>query len=206
LGEVLIVGLAILSGLPLPLLPLQILFLNLVTDVFPAFALAMGEGERDILKRSPRDPKEPILGRAQWIAIVLHGVALTAATFGALALARLWLGLDERAAVTVTFLTLAFAQLWHVFNMRHPTSGLLHNEITRNPWVWAALALCAGMMVTAAYVPSLSHMLHMVAPDIKMWGIVLAMSLAPLLIGLIARSIASRHGDKKYPDTTDSRT
>ena len=198
--------LAILSGLPLPLLPLQILFLNLVTDVFPAFALAMGEGERDILKRPPRDPKEPILGRAQWLAIVLHGVALTAATFGALALGRLWLGLDERAAVTVTFLTLAFAQLWHVFNMRHPTSGLLHNEITRNPWIWAALALCAGILVTAAYVPSLSHMLHLVAPDIKMWGIVLAMSLTPLLIGLIVSSVASRYEDKKYPRTTAAAT
>ena len=204
LSEVLIVGLAILFGLPLPLLPLQILFLNLVTDVFPAFALAMGEGERDILKRPPRDPKEPILGRAQWLAIVLHGVALTAATFGALALGHLWLGLDERAAVTVTFLTLAFAQLWHVFNMRHPTSGLLHNEITRNPWIWAALALCAGIMVTAAYVPSLSNMLHMVAPDIKMWGVVLAMSLAPLLIGLMLGSFASRYEDKKYQHTTDS--
>ena len=199
LSEVLIVGLAILSGLPLPLLPLQILFLNLVTDVFPAFALAMGEGERDILKRPPRDPKEPILGRAQWLAIVLHGVALTAATFGALALARLWLGLDERATVTVTFLTLAFAQLWHVFNMRHPTSGLFHNEITRNPWIWAALALCAGILVTAAYVPSLSNVLHLVAPDIKMWGIVLAMSLAPLLIGPIVSPVASRYEDGLTP-------
>ena len=192
LSEVLIVGLAIVSGLPLPLLPLQILFLNLVTDVFPAFALAMGEGERNILKRLPRDPKEPMLGRAQWLAIVLHGLTLTAATFGALVLGRLWLGLDERAVVMVTFLTLAFAQLWHVFNMRHPTSGLLHNEITRNPWIWAALALCVGLLATAAYVPSLSHMLHMVAPDIKMWGIVVAMSLAPLFVDLIVRSFASR--------------
>ena len=144
LGEVLIVGLAILSDLPLPLLPLQILFLNLVTDVFPAFALAMGEGEQDILERPPRDPKEAIVGRAQWLAIVLHALALTSATFGALALVHLWLGLEKQAAVTVTFLTLAFAQLWHVFNMRHPTSHLLYNEITRNSWIWAALALCAG--------------------------------------------------------------
>ena len=188
LGEVLIVGLAILSDLPLPLLPLQILFLNLVTDVFPAFALAMGEGERDILKRPPRDPKEAIVGRAQWLAIVLHALALTAATFGALALGHLWLGLDKQAAVTVTFLTLAFAQLWHVFNMRHPTSHLLHNEITRNPWIWAALALCAGILLTAAYVPSVAEMLHMVAPDTRMWGIILAMSLAPLLTGLIVKS------------------
>ena len=57
LSEVLAVGLAVLFTLPLPMLPLQILYLNLVTDVFPAFALAMGEGDPDILKRSPRNPK-----------------------------------------------------------------------------------------------------------------------------------------------------
>ena len=61
LSEVLAVGLAVLFTLPLPMLPLQIFYLNLVTDVFPAFALAMGEGDPDILKRSPRNPKEPIL-------------------------------------------------------------------------------------------------------------------------------------------------
>ncbi|WP_291684594.1 cation-transporting P-type ATPase [Bradyrhizobium sp.] len=189
LGEVSIVGIAMISGLPLPLLPLQILFLNLVTDIFPAFALAMGEGDRDILKRPPRDPKEPILGRAQWLAIMLYGSTLTAATFGALALAHFGLGLDQQATVTVTFLTLAFGQLWHVFNMRHESSRLGLNEISRNPWIWAALSLCAGVLLAAAYVPSLSFMLHMVAPDIRMWGIIFAMSTAPLLVGPIIRYI-----------------
>ncbi len=78
LSEVLVVGLAVLSTLPLPVLPLQILYLNLVTDVFPAFALAMGEGDPGILKRPPRNPKETILGRAQWTIIVLHSLTLTA--------------------------------------------------------------------------------------------------------------------------------
>ena len=193
LGEVSIVGIAMISGLPLPLLPLQILFLNLVTDVFPAFALAMGEGEKDILRRPPRDPREPILGRAQWLAIILYGCTLTAATFGALGLARHGLGLDEQATVTVTFLTLAFGQLWHVFNMRHQSSRLILNEITRNPWIWAALGLCAGILLTAAYVPSLSFMLHMVAPDIRMWEIIFAMSTAPLLVGPIIRGFVRRY-------------
>ena len=76
LSEVLVIGLAILSALPLPILPLQILYLNLVTDVFPAFALAMSEGGRDVLKRPPRDPKELILGRAQWSMIVFHSLGL----------------------------------------------------------------------------------------------------------------------------------
>jgi Ca2+-transporting ATPase len=90
-------------------------------------------------------------------------------------------------------LTLAFGQLWHVFNMRHPSSRLILNEISRNPWIWAALALCAGILLTAAYVQSLSFMLHMVAPDIRMWGIIFAMSVAPLLAGPIVRRLVRRY-------------
>ncbi|MEX2034552.1 MAG: HAD-IC family P-type ATPase, partial [Xanthobacteraceae bacterium] len=191
LSEVLVVGLAILSTLPLPILPLQILYLNLITDVFPAFALALGEGESGVLKRPPRNPKVPILGRAQWVTIVLHSLALTAATFGALALARFWLGLEGNAVVTVTFLTLAFAQLWHVFNMRNPNSGLLRNEITRNPWVWGSLVLCAVLLVVPVYVAPIARVLHLVTPDLAMWSIVLAMSLAPLLAVQAAMHVAT---------------
>jgi len=192
LSEVLVVGLAILSALPLPILPLQILYLNLVTDVFPAFALAMGEGERDVLKRPPRDPKEPILGRMQWITIVLQSLALSAATFAALALARLGLQLDSRSVVTVTFLTLAFAQLWHVFNMRHPRSGILRNEITRNPWLWASLALCTALLAIPPYVAPLAHVLHLAPPTPAMWAIIFSMSLAPLLVAQVVTHILVR--------------
>jgi len=181
LSEVLVVGLAVISALPLPLLPLQILYLNLVTDVFPAFALAMGEGEAGILKRSPRDPKEPILGRRQWITIILHGAALTVSTLGALASAR-WLDLDARQSVTVTFLTLAFAQLWHALNMRHARSGLIVNEVTRNAWLWGALVLCAGLLATPPYVPPLANLLHLAPLTADMWSVVCAFSLAPLIV------------------------
>ena len=123
----------------------------------------------------------------------LYGATLTIATFGALALARFGLKLDEQATVTVTFLTLAFGQLWHVFNMRHQRSGLIDNEVSRNPWIWAALALCAGILLTAAYVPSLAYMLHMVAPEIKMWGIIFLMSTLPLLFGPLIRRFVRRY-------------
>ncbi|MEJ2623544.1 MAG: HAD-IC family P-type ATPase [Pseudolabrys sp.] len=182
LSEVLVVGLAILSSLPLPIMPLQILYLNLVTDVFPAFALAMGEGERDVLKRRPRNPQEPILGKPQWLVIVLQSLVLTAGTFGALALARLELGLDSKSVITVTFLTLAFAQLWHVFNMRGLHSAVLNNEITRNPWVWAALALCSALLVAPPYIPPIADVLHLAPPTAVMWAIILALSLAPMIV------------------------
>ncbi len=182
LSEVLVVGLAILSTLPLPIMPLQILYLNLVTDVFPAFALAMGEGDRDILKRPPRDPKEPILGRPQWITLMLHSVVLTAGTFGALAVAELALDLDGRDVITVTFLTLAFAQLWHVFDMRHPYAGLIANEVTRNPWVWASLALCTVLLALPPYLPPVAYVLHLAPLTPAMWAVVIALSAAPMIV------------------------
>jgi Ca2+-transporting ATPase len=191
LSEVMVVGLAVVSGLPLPLLPLQILYLNLVTDVFPAFALAMGEGEAGILKRPPRDPKEPILGRAQWLGIILHGAALTAGTFAALAAAR-WLDLDARQSVTVTFLTLAFAQLWHAFNMRSMRAALLVNEVTRNGWLWGALVLCAMLLAAPPYLPPVAHLLHLAPLTAAMWGMVLACSLAPLVVTQAIMAVSGR--------------
>ena len=192
LSEVLVVGLAILSALPLPILPLQILYLNLVTDVFPAFALAMGEGDDGVLKRPPRDPNEPILGHAQWITIVLQSLGLSAGTFGALALARLGLELDSKSVVTVTFLTLAFAQLWHVFNMRSPRSGMLKNEINCNPLVWGSLVLCTALLTIPPYVAPLAHVLHLAPPTPRMWVIILSMSVAPLLAAQIVTQILAR--------------
>ncbi|RDV04171.1 cation-translocating P-type ATPase [Undibacter mobilis] len=180
LSEVLVVGLAVLFALPLPILPLQILYLNLITDVFPAFALALGEGDRDILKRPPRDPKQPLLSRAHWMALGLQSVGLAAATFAALATARFWLGLDNEAVVTVTFMTLAFAQLWHVFDMRHPSSRLLSNDILRNPWIWGALALCIGLLLVPVYTPVPAGILGLTPPTMAMWTVVMTCSLAPM--------------------------
>ena len=197
LSEVLVVGLAVLSTLPLPVLPLQILYLNLVTDVFPAFALAMGEGEPGILKRPPRDPREPILGRRQWTVIVLHSLALTAATFGALAVARLGLDLDARSVVTVTFLTLAFAQLWQAFNMRHPQSGLMRNEVTRNPWLWGALLLCTALLAVPPYLAPMADVLQLTPPTPTMWVTILVMSVTPLIATQAVILVALRSGRRR---------
>jgi len=188
LAEVLIVGLAVLAGLPLPLLPLQILFLNLVTDVFPAFALGLGEGDEYVLKRPPRDPAEGLLTRRQWRAIVFFGALITAATLGALLIALTVLELEGTQAVTVSFLTLAFAQLWHVFNLRSTTVPLWRNDVVRNPYVWGALGLCIALLLAAAYFAPLAAVLEIVAPDRAAWLLILAMSAAPVMVGEIVRA------------------
>ena len=198
LAEVLVVGLAVVAALPLPILPLQILYLNLVTDVFPAFALAFGDGEGDVLARPPRPPREPILGRPQWLRIAGQSVLMTAASLGALALASGPMGLSGPGTVTATFLTLGFAQLWQVFNMRAARAGLWVNEITRNRWIWAALALCAGLLALPPYLPGVAGVLGLVPPDRAMWALILGLSALPLLLwqvgALLRRRWGGRHG------------
>lgn len=182
-SEVLVVGLAVGVGLPAPLLPLQILFLNLVTDVFPAFALGLGRGDAHVMARPPRDPKEQIVDRPRWWLIGVLGGAITLATLAAFLLALFWLRLESGPAVTVAFLTLALAQLWNVFNVRDADAGLINNEVTRNPYVWGALALCLGITGLALWLPSLAGLLGL--PDPGPGGLALAgaTSLAPLLLG-----------------------
>lgn len=189
LSEIMVVGLASLSGMPLPILPLQILFLNLVTDVFPAFALGAGEGEQNVMDGPPRNPKESLLPVRLWIAIAAFGSTITIATLTAFIVAMEFLGLDPKAAVTISFLTLALAQLWHVFNMRSRHSQLLVNEITRNRYVWAALIVCVGLILAAVYMPGLSGVLGLSAPPLAGWGLAVGLSFLPLTLGQIAKML-----------------
>ena len=188
LSEVLIVGLGVISGLPLPLLPLQILFLNLVTDVFPAFALALGEGRATVMKEPPRSPREGILTRREWRKIAGYGALIAATTLGALVAALALLELPATEAVSISFLTLALAQLWHVFNMRANGTTLWRNDIIRNPYVWAAQILCIGLLVLATYLSPLARTLAIVPPDLDGWLLIVSASVIPLVCGEIYRA------------------
>jgi len=188
LGQVLAVGVCAVIGAPLPLLPLQILYINLVLDVFPALALGVGESPEGIMDRKPRDPREPVLTRGHWIATALWGalIAAAAVTVFFIALGR---DMGQDAAVTIGFLTFALARLWHVFNMRDPGSGLVANEVVRNRWVWYAIGVCLLLTAAAAWLPGLSTVLEVVPLDPFGWMLVLGGSLAPLLVGQAALSL-----------------
>jgi len=194
ISEILVVSLATLAGAPLPLLPLQILFLNLVTDVFPALALGVGPGSPQLMEQRPRPADEAILTRRHWWRIALYGLVMSATVLGAMAAAHFLLGLDDTRTLTVSFSTLALAQLWHVFNMTSRGAGgpRLRNEITANPWVWAALAVCLALILAAVYLPGLSSVLQLAHPGAAGWALVMGMSLLPLLAGQAIRHITAR--------------
>jgi Ca2+-transporting ATPase len=187
ISEITVVFLASLINMPLPIRPLQILFLTLVTDVFPALALGVGEGDPAVMKHAPRDPEEPILTRSHWATIAGYGSIITVSVLGALELATRVLGAHLERAVTISFLTLAFAQLWHVFNMRDLGSRFLSNEVTRNVYVWGALVLCTALLLIAVYLPGLADVLKVTNPGLNGWLLVIGLSMVPLVIGQILK-------------------
>ncbi|MCI0517641.1 MAG: cation-transporting P-type ATPase, partial [Woeseiaceae bacterium] len=194
ISEIMIVSVATVAGAALPLLPLQILFLNLVTDVFPALALGVGHGSDQLMQAKPRPAAEPILTGQHWVRILVYGAVMSVSVLLAMAIALQWLGFGYEQAVAVSFTTLALAQLWHVFNMRAPQSRLLRNEIVSNPWIWAALAFCLVMILAAVSIPGLRQLLKLSQLPANGWLLVIIMSSVPLLLGPIEKLI--RRGDR----------
>jgi Ca2+-transporting ATPase len=195
-AEVLVVaaaaGLGGLVELPLPLRPLQILYLNVITDVFPAVALGVGPGEPGVMRRPPRPHDEPVLTRGHWRAVGGWAALLGACVLGALIIALHGLGLDQTRAVTVSFLTLAFGKLWFVYNLRDPGTRLLRNDIVANGWVAGAVVLCVVLLLLAVYLAPLRAVLKTGPPGAAGWLVLLGASLVPLLVGQTLRVMQRR--------------
>jgi Ca2+-transporting ATPase len=162
----------------------------MIGDVFPALALGVGKGDPSKMMRPPRDTKESILTPRHWWAIAAYGFIITATVLAAFFLALQWLEMETKQAVTISFLSLAFARLWHVFNMREKDTKLLRNDVTSNPFVWGALALCTGLLLVAVYTPGLSFALHMVDPGKSGWLLIASMSLISLMVGQVWKTLA----------------
>ncbi len=182
LSEILIIGLISFTLLALPLLPLQLLYLNLLSDVFPALALGVGAGSPNIMHKPPKDPQEPILTRHNWIQIGLYGLILAASISGAYFFAHYVWEEPEEITNNIAFFSLAFAQLLHVFNMREADENIFNNQVTRNKYIWMALAFCAAALLAAYFIPGLRHILQLQQMESRMWGLILVASLAPILI------------------------
>jgi len=193
LAEVLVLLTGVAAGLPLPLLPLQILWLNLVTDVFPALALGLEPAEPDVMHRPPRPPQAEILSRGFLTQVAAYGLLLTAVTLAAFLWALHAGGLGIERARTVAFMTLAFGQLLHVFNARSPRAVLFTRRFLRNPWVWGALALTVALQLAVVYVPPLARLIQTRPLAPTDWIPILLAGAIPLLLGQAVKAV-NRHG------------
>lgn len=203
LAEVMAVALAAFAHAPLPLRPLQILYLNVLTDVFPALALGVNRGSAKVMDRPPRDPRESVLTREHWRAIAGWSSLMAGCVLTGLILASLLgigggggipipaTGMEQEqqfAIVTISFLTLAFGKLWFVLNLRDPGTTIFDNDVVRNRWVGAAVGVCIVLLLMAVYVPGLSHVLKTRPPSTLGWILVLGLSAVPVVVGQVIRA------------------
>jgi Ca2+-transporting ATPase len=190
LAEIFVLFGAIAAGLPTPLLPLQILWLNLLTDTFPALALAVEPAEPDVMRQPPRDPDAALLSAPMLRAIAGYGALIAGAALGA----YVWgLGQAEPAgARTMAFMTLALAQIFHLGNARGAGPVVAPSGALRNRWAVGAVALSLALQVAAVAVEPLARVLGVVPLSPREWGVAVGLGLIPAVVGQTLKLASTR--------------
>ncbi len=178
-GEVLTLFIATMFNLRQPLLPIHILWINLVTDSFPALALGMDPAEEHIMEKGPRDPKQNIFDRAMVIRIIYQGIMI-----GVLTLAAYTVGNRRAPEVgsTMAFTVLGFSQLVHVFNVRSDSESIFKTGLMTNKHLIAAVMVSASLMLIVLRIPFLATVFKLVALNAKERIITALLALAPIVI------------------------
>jgi Ca2+-transporting ATPase len=195
-AEITSVFAAIMIGWPLPLGPLQVLWLNMVTDVFPALALALEPSAPDVMTRPPRDPRASLMTPAFVGLIAWQGLLLAGVTLGAFFVGLEWYGAEGtglRHAVTMAFMTLSLTQVCHALNARSQRRSAFTDRLFTNGWLWGAMLACVLLQVAAVYVPFLQAVLRTAPLGATDWGVVAAGSLAPVAVVELVK-LAQRPG------------
>jgi Ca2+-transporting ATPase len=180
LGEILVLLLAGLANLPAPLLPLQILWVNIVTDTLPALALAVEPGDPDVMRRPPRRPQEAILSRAFLTQIALYGSLITVSTLAAFSWA---LAYAPAQAVTMSFMTLALAEIFHLGNARTHRPVLDPAHAFANRYAVGAVVVSVMVQVASSQWAPLGAVLHVVSLGSREWCVVFLFSSVTALVG-----------------------
>lgn len=184
IAEILVIFLAGLAGHPNVLLPLQILWLNLITDTFPALSLAFEPADRDIMQRPPRAPDAGILSTPFIIAIFTYGALITGVTL----IAFFWAATPENR-VTMAFMTIALAQIFHLANARSAEHILTPRRALANRYAIAAVLLTIGLQFIAVYFTPLATVLRLTPLAALEWLVIFALALVPALAGQLVRIV-----------------
>ena len=184
IGEILVVFVAFLLRAPTPLLAIQLLWVNLVTDSFPALALGADPIQGNVMEQPPHKRKEGVFSGGVGFAVAVEGCLVGALALLAYTIGRAFFDYDPAAPAigrTMAFCVLSLSQLVHSLNMRSEHSVLKLGLLSNRKLV-AACGLCAFLMVSVVLFPPLSTLFQTTALTALQWLVVAALSLCPLLV------------------------
>jgi P-type Ca2+ transporter type 2C len=194
IGEILIVFISMLAGLPLPLRPIQLLWLNLVTDGAPALALGMEKGEPDTMRRPPRPAREPLINRDMVIGVVIQAIVMTASILTVFLIGLQRFPGDLAGAQTVAFATLVASELVRAFPSRSERLSIFSIGIASNPWMILAAASSFVLLLAVIYIPFFDPIFHTVMLGWTDWLIMLPFIFA----NAVAAELHKRYLRRKY--------
>lgn len=192
IGEILIIFIAMLSNWAVPLVPIQLLWINLITDSFPAFALGLEEGEGDIMDEQPRDPSEPIVDKTMKIALGFQSVGLTIAVLASYRLGFVMAGdLTGDAQLTVArtfcFTTLILGEMLRAYSARSEHQSLFSMKIFSNRYLNYSVMGAIALLFIVVYVPFLQPIFSTTALTLSQMGMAASLSLVPLFFGELSK-------------------
>ena len=179
-AEIVLIGLAVATGLPLPLLPVQLLWLNLVTNGIQDVALAFEPGEGDALNRRPRAPREPIFNRLMLERTILGAAVMGVVAFGTFdwMLKAEW---SESSARNALLLLMVLFENIHIGNCRSESKSVFRLSPLGSPILLVGMVSAFLIHVMMMYLPIGNTLLDTEPVDVKTWGILIALSLTVLL-------------------------
>lgn len=186
MSELLVIASVSLLFLHFQLKPLQILFINLITDVLPALALGVTAGSPGVMTHRPRNPDEPIIDRARWRRIIFYSIVLSADTIGAVYFSHFFIHAGDEWMVqrcnNILFFTLIFSQLFHVFNMGSIDAPFWRTEVVRNRYVWFAVGVCILIIVLLYQITPMRVALSVVPMSVADWAVSIGAGLLAMII------------------------
>ena len=190
IGEILVLFLAMLIGFDEPLVAIQLLSINLITDAFPAFALGMEKEEAGVMNRKPRDPSEPIVNRKMVVAVALQSAALAFGTLGSFAYG--YFVHDLEVARTGCFLTLVLGELLRAYSARSENTSVFKMKVFENGYLNKCVLLSMVFMLATIYVPFLNPVFSTVALNFEEMVVALLLAFVPMLGGELAKLITKK--------------
>ena len=199
LSEVLAIFFATLMGFTI-LKPVHLLWINLITDCFPALALGMEQPESDIMKRPPRNPKDGIFAGGVGINVALQGIAVAAITMisyfvGHYVESGVWEITNSADGMTMAFLTLSMTEIFHSFNMRSLHKSIVHMK-RQNQWLWLSMAASLVCTTAVIYIPFLSEAFGFEHISLMEYG--MSIALAFCIIPIVEISKVIQRNQKRF--------
>lgn len=183
LGEIVLLLVAVLCNFDMPLLPIQLLFINLVGDSLPSLALSVDHAAKNIMSRKPIDPNQGIFTRAFTTKITVQALII-----GGVTIAAYLIGLQHsiETARTMTFAVMIFSQFTMIFSIRSG-NGWFTERFFSNRWLWATIVLVAGLTLLVMLTPAMQTLFKLTDLTSEQWWIVIGLSVGVLLLSEVCK-------------------